>query len=168
MWHVLPAAKVMPPIYFHGNYNRYKEHNNSDRSNCQLWSTVFQHSHHHWLCFHQRWTRAAWHTCKNPHQQKWPTVTVTTAEMHHPLPHCVVSISVQQAMMNVSGCQLLPDGGIQLHTFTSYTLPCQMPFCLTDPLLPSVTQQYNVMEYWREDSTSTAIPPLMSWADIIK
>ena len=23
------ARKVMPPIYFHGNYNRYKEHNNT-------------------------------------------------------------------------------------------------------------------------------------------
>ena len=23
------APKVMPPIYFHGNYNRYKEHNNA-------------------------------------------------------------------------------------------------------------------------------------------
>ena len=23
------ASKVMPPIYFHGNYNRYKEHNNT-------------------------------------------------------------------------------------------------------------------------------------------
>jgi hypothetical protein len=26
MW---AAPKVMPPIYFHGNYNRYKEHNNT-------------------------------------------------------------------------------------------------------------------------------------------
>ena len=23
------APKVKPPIYFHGNYNRYKEHNNT-------------------------------------------------------------------------------------------------------------------------------------------
>ena len=23
------APKVMPPIYFHGNYNRYKEYNNT-------------------------------------------------------------------------------------------------------------------------------------------
>ena len=23
------APKVMPPIYFHGNHNRYKEHNNT-------------------------------------------------------------------------------------------------------------------------------------------
>ena len=34
-----------------------------------------------------------------------------------------------------------------------------MPFCQTAPLLPSVTQQQNVMEYWWEGSTSTAIAP---------
>ena len=32
-------------------------------------------------------------------------------------------------------------------------------FCQTAPLLPPVTQQQNVTEYWQEDSTSTAIPP---------
>jgi len=36
-------------------------------------------------------------------------VTVTIAEMHHPLPYCahihwLVSISIQQALMNVKGC----------------------------------------------------------------
>ena len=35
--------------------------------------------------------------------------TVTTTEMHHPLPHyvhihCLVSINIQQASVNVSGC----------------------------------------------------------------
>ena len=34
-----------------------------------------------------------------------------------------------------------------------------MSFCQTAPLLPSVTQQQNVREYWWEDSASTAIPP---------
>ena len=32
-------------------------------------------------------------------------------------------------------------GGIQFHTFASYTFPCQMPFCQTSPLLQPVTQQ---------------------------
>jgi len=32
-----------------------------------------------------------------------------------------------------------------------------MPFCQTAPLLPSVTQQQNVMKYWWEGSTFTAI-----------
>ena len=28
IWQITRVApKVMPPIYFHGNYNRYKEHN---------------------------------------------------------------------------------------------------------------------------------------------
>ena len=34
-----------------------------------------------------------------------------------------------------------------------------MPFCLTGPLLPSVTWQQNVMEYWWEGPASTAFPP---------
>ena len=41
----------------------------------------------------------------------------------------------------------------------SSALPYQMPFCQTAPLLPSVMQQQNVMEYCWEGSASTAIPP---------
>ena len=37
--------------------------------------------------------------------------------------------------------------------------PGQTPFCQTAPLLLSVTWQQNVMEYWWEGSTSTAILP---------
>lgn len=33
------------------------------------------------------------------------------------------------------------------------------PFCQTAPLLPAVTQQQHVVEYWQEGSTFTAIPP---------
>ena len=73
--------------------------------------------------------------------------------MHHPPTHCAhihssVRISEYQWM------HLFPHGGIQWRTFASYTLPCQ-----TAPLLPSVTQQQKVMEYWWEGSTSTVIPP---------
>jgi len=49
--------------------------------------------------------------------------------------------------------------GIQFQPFAPYTLPCQMPFCQSAPLLPSVTQQQNIMGYWWEGSTSAAIPP---------
>jgi len=38
----------------------------------------------------------------------------------------------------------------------SYTLPCQMPFRQTAPLLPFLTQQQNVVEYWWEGASSTA------------
>lgn len=51
-----------------------------------------------------------------------------------------------------------PCRGIQQQPFASYVLPCQTSFCQTAPLLPSVTWQWNVMWYWWDNSTSTAIP----------
>ena len=83
--------------------------------------------------FCQGWTRAACRACKNLHQRRWPTVTVPTAETHHPPLHCAhihcsVSISVRQASMNVSGCHFFLHFRIQFHTFASYTLPFQMPW----------------------------------------
>ena len=92
------------------------------------------------------------------------TAAVTSAEMHHTGPHCahihcLDSINIQQAKMNVKRCHIFPHGGIQRHTFTSYVLPCQTPFFQIAPLLPFVTQQRNVMEYWQEDSVGTVIPP---------
>ena len=85
-------------------------------------------------------------------------------QSHRPPPpcahiHCLVSINVQQASMNVNICNFFSHGGIQFHTCVSYALPCQMTICQTAPLLPSVTQQQNVMEYCQERSVSTAIPP---------
>ena len=47
------------------------------------------------------------------------------------------------------------------------TLPCQMPFCQTASLLPSVTRQQIVIEYCWEDSTSTVIP-LTSKSDVVE
>jgi len=108
----------------------------------------------------------------------WPSgkwlvfqVAVATAETCHPSPrcaniHCLVSVKVQLASMNVIGCNFFPHGRIQLHTFASYALPCQTPFCQTAPLLSSVARQQNLTEYWRESSTSTAISPT-STSDIV-
>ena len=48
--------------------------------------------------------------------------------------------------------------------FTSDAIPCKTPFGQMAPLLPSVAQQQNVMTYWWEGSTSTAIPPSISGA----
>jgi len=78
----------------------------------------------------------------------------------------LVSVNIQQALMNVSGCHFFPHSGIQFHMFVSYTLPCQMPFRKTAPLLLSVTWQRDVMEYWWEGSTSTTILPT-STSDIM-
>jgi len=96
----------------------------------------------------------------------WPSGTwlvfhaaVATAETRHSPPHCLVSVNVQEASMNVTGCNFFLPGGIHLHTFVSYALPSQMPFCKTASLLSSVAQQQNLTEYWREGSTSTAISP---------
>jgi len=91
-------------------------------------------------------------------------VAVTTAETHHPPPHCahvhcLISINVQLVAVNVNGCHLFPHGGIQWCTIASYTFPCRTLFCQTASLLPSVTQQQNVTERWWEGSTSTTIPP---------
>lgn len=44
-------------------------------------------------------------------------------------------------------------------TFVSYAFPCQISLCQTTPLLPSVTQQHDLMEYWWEGTIPTAIPP---------
>ena len=77
--------------------------------------------------------------------------------------------TIQKLSASVDECQWVPfflHGGIQFHIFASCALPCQTPFCQTVPLLPSVTQQQNVTEYWWEDSTSTAIPPTSN-SDII-
>ena len=62
--------------------------------------------------------------------------------------------------------QFFPPGGIQWHILGSHSLTCQRPFCQTAPLLPFVTQQQNVMEYWREGSASAAIPPI-SASDVV-
>jgi len=70
---------------------------------------------------------------------------------------------------SIDECQWVPSfqhGGIQFHTFDSYSLPCQTAFCQTTPLLPSVTQQ-NASEYWWECLTSTPTPP-PSASDIMK
>ena len=73
---------------------------------------------------------------------------------------------------SVNECWWVPfflHGGIKfirLHMIASSALPYQMPFCQTAPLLPSVMQQQNVMEYCWEGSASTAVPAT-SASDIV-
>ena len=64
--------------------------------------------------------------------------TTSASLCSHPL------FGLLQCSASISECQwmqFLPRGGTHRHTFASYTLPCQTPFCQTSPLLPSVTQQ---------------------------
>jgi hypothetical protein len=62
----------------------------------------------------------------------------------------LVSINVQQALMNVNRCNFFPHGGIQWHAFSSYALPCETPFCQTAPLVLSVTRQRNIQTIGRK------------------
>jgi len=98
-------------------------------------------------------------------------IAIATAETCHPPPHCanIHLFGLHKLSASIDEChwvQFFPHGGIQLHTFASYALPCPMPFCQTAPLLSSVAQQQNLMEYWWEGSTSTAISPA-SASDIV-
>jgi len=96
----------------------------------------------------------ACHACE---KSAWPYrarlvfhIAIATAETRHSPPHCapihcLLSTAIQQALMNVSGCHFFLHGGIQIHSCVPYMLLCQMMFCQTAPLLPSVAQQQNVM-----------------------
>jgi hypothetical protein len=77
----------------------------------------------------------------------WPVshITITTAETHHRLPycahiHCLVSVNIQQALMNV----IIEFSFFHMEEFNdtsaSYALTYQTALCLTAPLLLSVAQ----------------------------
>ena len=74
----------------------------------------------------------ACHSHKNLYQWKWLTVAFTIAERHHPLPHCAY-------------IHCLEEFHVRYH------------FVRLPPLLPSVTQQQHITEYWWEDSAFTNI-----------
>ena len=91
-------------------------------------------------------------------------IIVPPARTHNPPPYYayiryLVSINIQQAVMNVSGCHVFHRDKIKFHIFASDALPYQMPFCQTAPLLQSVAQQQNVIEYWWEGITPSVITP---------
>ena len=103
----------MLPLYFHGNNNRYKEPNNT------YWYNKFSASKH---CFSTFTTinlvfspmmNKSLHVMlkKNLQELRRHNVTVATTEKHHPSSHCahihcLVSINIQQALMNVNRCYL--------------------------------------------------------------
>ena len=102
----------MFPIYFHGNCNTYKQHNNAiSQSKFSAKKTIiFQHSHHNQLCiFASDEYESACNTCKNLHVLLECFHIVVTADgTHHPSPRrahisCLVSRNVQQASMNING-----------------------------------------------------------------
>ena len=79
--------------------------------------------------------------------------------------HCLVSINIQQASMNVSECHFF-----HMREFSD-TLLLHMHFCVRHHfvntlLLLSVTWQQNVMGCWWEGLTSTTILPT-STSDVV-
>ena len=85
-----------------------------DRANSPLQNTIFQYSHHHQMFCVDEWIKMLfilW--CGNcawlSRIQLVFDINDARAETQHPLPrcahiHCLVSINVEQASVNVSGC----------------------------------------------------------------
>ena len=93
-------------------------------------------------------------------QRMWPSVA--TAQIHHPTPHgahihSLFSINIQQALVNVSGCNSL------CMDKCSDALPCEMPFGQIVPLLPSITWCQNTVGYWWERSASALYHQRLPW-----
>ena len=102
----------MPRIYFHGNCNRYRTL--FDRANSLLQKSIFStlfpplSNSHRWDIL-LRCGNCAWLS------RKWIVfhVAFATTETQHPLlqsghSHCLVSVNVQQVLINVSGCHFSP------------------------------------------------------------
>ena len=115
--------------------------------------------------FHQQWTRAepAHHTYVSTSGGD-PLLllpglkcTSTTSLCSQPL------FGLHKCSASINEGQWLPFFSTQRnsgqHIFASYTLPYQMPLSQSAPLVPSVTRQQNMTEYWWEGSIPTAIPP---------
>ena len=150
----------MPPIYFHGNYNGYKQHSNSRVQQILCYRTLFFNTVTIISCAFSPVMNLCAAFVRISTSRGDP---VTTAETHHSPSHyahihCLISIC--------QWVQFFPHGKIQWCTLASSALLCQTPFWQTSPLLPSLTRQQNVMECWWEDSVYTAIL-LTSASDLV-
>jgi len=140
-----------------------------NRTNSELQNTIYQHSLFVWM--------------NRPRCSSFCCVTVVhgcpecglSSTWYLPLVKCtthcltVLTSTFWSPSASISACHwvtLYLHGGIQFQTFTSYTLSRQVPFCQSAPLLPSVTWQPHIMEYWWESSTPTAVSPT-SASDIV-
>jgi len=129
----------VPPIYLHGNYSRYEEHNNTGRANSQLQNAVFQHSPHHQLCIFSRYERepaCCTHTSCSSGGDPVLLSLLLKCSTHcltglHPL---LVSRNVHRVSVNVSGCHFLHgENSIPalcfLCTSMSHTILLRLPLC---------------------------------------
>ena len=135
-------------FFFHGNYNRNQEHDST------IWYSKFsnsKYSHHHLLyILSSKEQEPACHAHENLCLWRWSTVTVVSAEMHHPLPHCahihcLVSTNVQQVSMNVSVAIHFARRNSMTHLFFIH-------ISISDAILPDchlllpVAQQQNIID----------------------
>jgi len=150
------TPKVMPPIYFHGNYKWYKEHNNTTwKYKFSFYKSLFfntsQNSHHSSYVFSPMINKSLHAVLVKicitggnvlSSLLKYST---TTSLCSHPL------FGLHKHSASIDQCQWRPfflHGWIQFHTLASYAVLCQTPFCQTASLQSSVTEQQNVTEYW--------------------
>ena len=158
----------MPTIYFHGNYDRYEEHYNCLTEQILSYKTQFFNSVTiiSWVFSPAIDKSLQCHAFNYLHQQRWPTVTVTTDETHHPLPHCAhIHWLVSTASVSVNGCHFFLHGGIQWHTCFIHTA---MPDCPAAAICHMARKCNGILV---GSSASIAIhqcPPLMPWASKIK
>lgn len=116
----------------------------------------------------------ACHADKNLHGclKRGLSISLLSPLLKHTTHHFAVltsTVSFPQHSASINESQLVsffPHEEIQLHTFASYSRPCQTKCCQTAPLLSSVTQQKTMMEYCQKRSTSTAVPPVSS-SDVV-
>ena len=144
-----------------------------DKASSQLQLTFYTVTSISSVFFCQQWIRltTCW-DCKTAHLPAvWLVfyVAITTAKMHHPSPHsahthCLVSINIKQAPMN--GCHFFCSEEFNDTPLFHLHFHVRHHVDTTTSLLPSVTWQQNVVDYWWEGSASTATP-LTSTSDIL-
>ena len=167
--HIHWSLKWTPPIYSHGNYNRYNECSNS------AWWGKFSATRHYFptrpaplaMRLHQQWQQAAYHARQNLQQQRWPAVAVIAAEtQHYTHIHCLVSINVQQASMNRHNCFLCMtefSGTPLLHPHFHFV---RLPLCCH--LSHSNKMQWDIGGKVQPLLPYHQHPSLTFWANIIK
>jgi len=85
--------------------------------------------------------------------------------------HCLVSVTVQQALINVNGCHFFLHGGIQFHTFASYTHLISDAILLDCPSAAICHMATKCNGILAGGSTSNTIPPTSApyvWANVMK
>ena len=97
------------------------------RANSQLQNSFSTHSPSLAIHFHQWGTRSCMPCLSNLHQWRWSTVAVTTAEMHHPSPHCATFIVCSPEVFSKHQCILVGAIFFCMGEFNSTPL-CYMHF----------------------------------------